>query len=258
MSLVLDQVSYSVKGKKLISEIDLTVSSREVLGLIGPNGAGKSTALKLLSGDYKPHQGKVLLDGGDMASMTPMQLSHSRSVMTQTSQVVFDFTVREIIEMGWVRNASASTKSFAIGEIIESCLVADLVERRFNTLSGGEQQRVQFARSLLQLWRPAEESMQPRYMLLDEPTASMDIRFELGLLSQLRHAIDQDIGVVIVLHDLNLAARFMDQLVLMDHGQVVACGTPEVVLEPDQLSNVYQTPIQVERNDLLNRLLVHS
>jgi len=170
---------------------------------------------------------------------------------------VFDFTVREIVAMGWVQNIDAFTKSKAIKEIIEVCDIADLSERRFNTLSGGEQQRVQFARNLLQLWRPCASS-KPRYLLLDEPTASMDMRYELGLLNHLRQTAGHFIGVVIVIHDLNLAARFMDRLILMNHGEVIAEGAPEVVLDPNRLSDVYQTPIKVERNDLLDRLLVHS
>ena len=116
---------------------------------------------------------------------------------------------------------------------------------------------MQFARNLLQLWRPCASS-KPRYLLLDEPTASMDMRYELGLLNHLRQTAGHFIGVVIVIHDLNLAARFMDRLILMNHGEVIAEGAPEVVLDPNRLSDVYQTPIKVERNDLLDRLLVHS
>jgi len=257
MSLVLDRVSYSVKDNILVSKMDLKVSPGEVLGIVGPNGAGKSTVLKLLAGDLRPLEGVVMLEGNNIETITPLQLSLYRSFMTQTAHIVFDFTVREIVAMGWVQNIDAFTKSKAIKEIIEVCDIADLGERRFNTLSGGEQQRVQFARNLLQLWRPCASS-KPRYLLLDEPTASMDMRYELGLLNHLRQTAGHFIGVVIVIHDLNLAARFMDRLILMNHGKVIAEGAPEVVLDPNRLSDVYQTPIKVERNDLLDRLLVHS
>ena len=257
MSLVLDRVSYSVKDNILVSKMDLKVSPGEVLGIVGPNGAGKSTVLKLLAGDLRPLEGVVMLEGNNIETITPLQLSLYRSFMTQTAHIVFDFTVREIVAMGWVQNIDAFTKSKAIKEIIEVCDITDLSERRFNTLSGGEQQRVQFARNLLQLWRPCASS-KPRYLLLDEPTASMDMRYELGLLNHLRQTAGHFIGVVIVIHDLNLAARFMDRLILMNHGEVIAEGAPEVVLDPNRLSDVYQTPIKVERNDLLDRLLVHS
>jgi iron complex transport system ATP-binding protein len=257
MSLVLDRVSYSVKDNILVSKMDLQVSPGEVLGIVGPNGAGKSTVLKLLAGDLRPLEGVVMLEGNNIETITPLQLSLYRSFMTQTAHIVFDFTVREIVAMGWVQNIDAFTKSKAIKEIIEVCDITDLSERRFNTLSGGEQQRVQFARNLLQLWRPCASS-KPRYLLLDEPTASMDMRYELGLLNHLRQTAGHFIGVVIVIHDLNLAARFMDRLILMNHGKVIAEGAPEVVLDPNRLSDVYQTPIKVERNDLLDRLLVHS
>jgi iron complex transport system ATP-binding protein len=180
--------------------------------------------------------------------------------MAQAVHVVFEFTVREIIKMGWVQGRTLSQTHFqrAASEVVNLCELEHLLDRAFNTLSGGEQQRVQFARNLLQLWRPPGRNPEARFLLLDEPTASMDLRHELMLLAQLRLAKEQNIGVLIVLHDLNLAARFMDRVVLMRYGQIVKAGSPQQVLDETLLSDVYQTPIRVEHNTQLNRMVVHT
>jgi iron complex transport system ATP-binding protein len=143
-------------------------------------------------------------------------------------------------------------------QIVNECDVSQLLNRTFNSLSGGEQQRVQFARNLVQLWRPDSTSYKPRYLLLDEPTASLDLAHELLLLNLLRSAKQQNIGVLIVMHDLNLAARFLDKVVLMTKSRVVDIGTPAMVLNADQLSEVYRTKILVERNNQLDRLVIHT
>lgn len=260
MSLSMKSVGYSVNGSTLVSRLSLSLSAGEMVGLLGPNGAGKSTALKLMAGDIKADSGRVELLGVDIHLKEPIELALSRSVMAQSANVVFDFTVQEIIEMGWVQSRilKSGYKADALVEVVALCELQDYLARPFKTLSGGEQQRVQFARNLLQLWRPEWESKAPRYLLLDEPTASMDIRHELALLRLARKAASKNIGVLVVLHDLNLAARFMDRVLLMNEGRLVAEGSPEEVLNANQLSNIYQTEIQVERNTMLDRLVVHS
>jgi iron complex transport system ATP-binding protein len=260
MSLEMKDVSYLIKDKKLVSEVSLSVASGELVGLVGPNGAGKSTALKLISGELKPSFGNVSLEGTSLGSITSAELSLSRSVMAQSTNVVFDFSVAEIIKMGWVqgRLIDPELMSVAMKQIVNECDVSQLLNRTFNSLSGGEQQRVQFARNLVQLWRPDSTSYKPRYLLLDEPTASLDLAHELLLLNLLRSAKQQNIGVLIVMHDLNLAARFLDKVVLMTKSRVVDIGTPAMVLNADQLSEVYRTKILVERNNQLDRLVIHT
>ena len=257
MSLSAENVCFSVANKTLLDEVTLSLRPGEVVGLIGPNGAGKSTLLKVMSGELKPERGHVRLFQDDIRHLSPSVLASARSVMAQANQVVFDFSVKEIVEMGWLKERSLD-KSKAFADVMRTCEIEELTERRFNTLSGGEQQRVQFARNLLQLWQSDDEELSPKFLLLDEPTASMDMRHELDLLKHVRRAADKNIGVLIVLHDLNLAARFTDRLVLMRSGQIVDVGEPESVLNAEQLSDVYQTHIQVEQNALLNRLVVHS
>lgn len=260
IGLEMRHVSYQLGNKTLVAELDIELRPGELVGLIGPNGAGKSTALKLISGELKPHQGEVLLHGDNLHQIKSQLLALHRSVMAQSVQVVFDFTVREIIEMGWVQGAqlSASKLFDAIQEIVGICELNHLLDRRFNSLSGGEQQRVQFARNLLQIWRPPSEQEKPRYLLLDEPTASMDLRHELMLLEQLASIKQQNVGVLIVMHDLNLAARFMDRVLLMQQGRLVQAGEPAEVFQAELLTDVYRTPIQVEQHSSLERLVIHT
>jgi iron complex transport system ATP-binding protein len=257
MSLAANNITFSVADRNLLDEVSLSLRPGEVVGLIGPNGAGKSTLLKIMSGELTPSAGHVTLFQDNIRNLSPSFLATVRSVMAQANQVVFDFSVKEIVEMGWLNERSLD-KSKALAEIVQHCEISELMPRRFITLSGGEQQRVQFARNLLQLWRPDSDGFEPRFLLLDEPTASMDMRHELELLKHVGRAAKQNIGVLIVLHDLNLAARFTDRLALMRAGQFVDIGRPESVLKAEQLTDVYQTHIQVEQNALLNRLVVHS
>ena len=170
--------------------------------------------------------------------------------------VVFDFLVDEILEMGWI---SGSLERFnqSRSKVVRECELEDLVDRKFNSLSGGEQQRVQFARALLQIMSRTEDD-EDHFLLLDEPTANMDVAHELNLLKVSREILKESVGVVVVLHDLNLAARFSDQIILMDSGCVVASGKPEEVLSGKILSDVYSTPIRVERHEELGRLVVYS
>ena len=219
MSLVLDRVSYSVKDNILVSKMDLQVSPGEVLGIVGPNGAGKSTVLKLLAGDLRPLEGVVMLEGNNIETITPLQLSLYRSFMTQTAHIVFDFTVREIVAMGWVQNIDAFTKSKAIKEIIEVCDIADLSERRFNTLSGGEQQRVQFARNLLQLWRPCATS-KPRYLLLDEPTRGIDVGAKREIYRLMEKIAGEGMAILFVSSEMEEVLGMADRTYVMHEGRI--------------------------------------
>ena len=137
------------------------------------------------------------------------------------------------------------------------CDIDDLRQRRVNTLSGGEQQRVHFARALLQLW-PLIEAGDARYLLLDEPTASLDVAHELLVLKLARQAADAGLGVFVILHDINLAARFADEVVLLQSGRIVDIGAPEDVLTSCALSRVYKTKVLVEHHKMLNRLVIHT
>ena len=180
MSVDIKNLSWEVDSKKILDDISLSITSGEIITILGPNGAGKSSFLKIISGDLKCTEGQIYFDQSNLNDISIQDRSFIRSVMSQSQDVVYDFSTREIIEMGWLdRGISNYSEDFkkAIDQISEECSVKNLLEQSFNTLSGGEKRRVHFARTLIQLWRPSG-SDDPRYMFLDEPTANLDILHE--------------------------------------------------------------------------------
>ena len=173
-------ISLLINGEKIISHLDLEIIPGEITALLGPNGAGKSTALKILAGDIQPSYGDVKYNNINLLEIPIVERARLRSVMSQSQTVAFDFTTLEIIEMGWIHENNESY-SDALEEIITICDLHSLLFRRFNTLSGGEQKRVNFARILLQLWIPKTDNYS-RYLLLDEPFTNLDIFHELKML----------------------------------------------------------------------------
>ena len=259
MTLRAHDVSLRLGANKVLDGVSVAVAPGSFAALVGPNGAGKSSLLRVLSGDLTPNGGGVTLEGEPLALFGSRDLAHLRSVMGQSATIAFDFYVEEVLAMGWLGSALAYRQ--ALRDVVRRCALDGLLGRRFNTLSGGESQRVQFARALLQIWHRgcgASPATAPRYLLLDEPTASLDINHELALLRLAHQACKQNIGVLAVLHDLNLAARFADRVALLDGGSVVADGTPDSVLTAERLSRVYATPVRVENHPRLARLVVYT
>ena len=210
MSVISEKVSYSINQKEILNDISFELNQGEIISVIGPNGAGKSTLLSILSGDINPTLGSVLYNGENITDIDIQDRAFTRSVMSQSQQIIFDFSVREIIEMGWIeRGNSYFSNDFetAILDVAKECDLMNLMNRQFNVLSGGEQKRVHYARTLLQVWRPAK-SKDPRYMFLDEPTASLDLFFEMKLMNSIKHKSKNGYGILVIIHDLNLAANF--------------------------------------------------
>ena len=256
MTISVEKASFTIKENKILDDVSLSVNPGELTSIIGPNGAGKSTLLKLMSGDVKPDAGKVYVNGETIESIDVKRLSILRTVMSQQSSIIFDFYVDEILAMGWV-NGNERQRVDVTKQVIEWCHIGHFIDRRFGTLSGGEQRLVQFARALLQVSSPLGLYAN-RCLLLDEPTASLDLSHELLVIEQAKAMARRGTGVMVVLHDLNLAARFADRIVLMSEGSIVLTGRPNVVLQEDLLSEVYGTPITVECHKSLNRLVVYS
>ncbi|MBA59945.1 MAG: heme ABC transporter ATP-binding protein [Gammaproteobacteria bacterium] len=254
MTLSADELMVSRRGQNIIDGVDISLELGNLSAVIGPNGAGKSTLLSALAGDLEPTKGSITVDGKPIEHFSPSNLAKVRSVMYQSNNIVFDFLVEEILIMGWIRDTFGRSPFAikAVSELAEICGVSELLGRSFLTLSGGEKQRVQFCRALVQLWRPDQE-FGPRYLLLDEPTSNLDVSYELGVLEILKDMTEKETGVLVVLHDLNLASYFSDRIYLMNKGRVFACGEPSEVIRSDTLSDVYGTPISVEdRNGKLH------
>ena len=252
MSIEANSINIDLNGRPILKDVSIKIRQGEVLSVIGPNGAGKSTLLKSLAGDIRPTNGEIYYDKRNINEVNIQERAFTRSVMSQLQAIAFDFSVKEIIEMGWVNRGEsiyASEFENAVIDVVTKCGIKDLINRNFNTLSGGEQRRIHFARTLLQLWRPSD-SKDPKYILLDEPTANLDLTYEVKLLNIVKEAANEGTGVMLVLHDLNLAAKFSDKIVLIDKGGVVKIGAPKEVLNSKILSKVYDIEIRVQEDPL--------
>jgi iron complex transport system ATP-binding protein len=221
--------------------------------IIGPNGAGKSTLIKVLARLLRPHSGKVKYEGADVGRTSESDLAKRRAVLSQAIEVAFPLTVREVVMMGRYPHFGGRPGSIdekITDELMEFFDVLEFSDRNYQTLSGGERQRVNFARVLAQLWRADSRSLPVagspatlsscRYLFLDEPLTFLDIRHQIAFMKKVRDFADApDVVTVGVVHDLNLAARFADQIVLLNHGQVVATGTAADVLTTDRIRDVF-------------------
>ena len=253
MTLQADRVALRLGAAQVLKGVSVQLAGGTVTALVGPNGAGKSSLLRVLSGEIASRG--VCMDGRPLAEMGILDLARRRSVMTQTASMAFDFLVAEVLAMGWI-GGGRELGAAALAEVARDCAVDHLLDRRFNTLSGGERQRVQFARCWLQIWRRSSGGA-ARYLLLDEPTSSLDLDHELLVLRRVRRVSAANVGVLVVLHDLNQAARFADQVVLLANGTIVAAGPPDAVLTNATLSRVYRTSVRVEHHVQLNRLVIY-
>ncbi|OZI33267.1 heme ABC transporter ATP-binding protein [Bordetella genomosp. 1] len=225
-------------ARAVLDDVSLDVPPGRLVGLLGANGAGKSTLLAALAGEVAPRAGAVRCNGDALAGLTPAAQARRRAVLPQHPGLGFDLGVDEVVGMGAYPFPALSPAAVAraCAEALSQAGVAHLAGRRYLSLSGGEQQRVQFARVLVQ----CQAAAGPRYLLLDEPTASLDPRHQLDLLAVARELAHRgDTGVLVILHDLNLAARWCDTLVLLADGRVAAAGTPAQVLTPPRLRQVY-------------------
>ncbi|WP_245410926.1 heme ABC transporter ATP-binding protein [Microvirga flavescens] len=234
-------LSYNRGGRSLVRDVSLEIGKGLFTVIAGPNGAGKSTLLRLLSGELSPTDGEVIFNGSPIRAIPSWRLAHARAVMPQASDLSFPFTALEIANLGIEgigRGLSRSERSSIALEALERADVVHLAHRNYQTLSGGERQRVHFARALAQL--KTGRSVEPRQALfLDEPIASLDLKHQLSLLQEARRLAHGGLTVVAVLHDLQLAASICDDLVLINAGEVVACGSASEVLTPSRLRGAF-------------------
>ncbi|MFC9789252.1 heme ABC transporter ATP-binding protein [Rhodococcus sp. NPDC127528] len=225
--------------RRVLDAVSLDVRRGELLALVGPNGAGKSTLLAALSGDHLVADGHVELDGRPVREWTGTEMARRRSVLPQQHTVGFSFTAREVVEMGrapWARTARRDDDGIAVREAMAACDVERFAERPFAALSGGERSRVALARVLAQ---------RTDTLLLDEPTAALDLGHQEAVMELARDRARAGAAVVVVLHDLALAAAYADTVAVLEGGSLAALGTPRDVLTEGLLSRVYGHPVEV-------------
>jgi iron complex transport system ATP-binding protein len=233
-----------------LSDVSLSLRGGELVGLLGPNGAGKSTALRALTAAIPIQRGTILIEGDNLADLRPRDVARRVAVVTGDAPTLFSFTVREIVEMGrYARRGPFEPLDAEDQEIIDASLesadLGSLAEREIQSLSAGESQRALIARALAQRCRA---------MLLDEPVAHLDLRHQIQLFGLLKRLCAQKgVGVLCVLHDLNLAAEFCDRVVLLDQGETVGEGKPADTLTNDLLQRVYRTRVGVAENPFTGR-----
>ena len=231
--------------KPILHEINLSLARGELLGVIGPNGSGKTTLIRCLSGVLKPTIGSVTLEGKNIQALPDQERARHIAVVPQSAQLPPAFTVLESVSLGrtphlsWLGRLGASDLEI-VQRALQSCEITHLGDRRISELSGGEQQRVLLARALAQ---------DCPVLLLDEPTAHLDLHHQVALLNLVRHmAREQNLAVLVAIHDLNLASLYADRLILLIDGRIRASGTPSEVLTTETLQNAYQVPLQVHAN----------
>ncbi|MEZ7124871.1 ABC transporter ATP-binding protein [Nonomuraea sp. AD125B] len=242
MSLRAHDVRWTAQGRPIVDGITVAFTPGGLTGLLGPNGSGKSTFLRLLAGLLRPHGGTVLLDGHDLDRLPRRDVARRLAVVAQEVSTDAELTVLDVALLGRIphrRRLAASTGEDDLvhaRRALRRCGVAELEHRRWSTLSGGERQRVNIARALAQ---------EPTELLLDEPTNHLDIAHQLALLDLLAAT---PVTVVTALHDLNLAAQYCDQLLLLHQGRLVAAGPPAEVLTEETVERVYRVRTEITRS----------
>lgn len=235
-------ITVKLGNRTILHGVDFVAEPGRVTAIVGPNGSGKTTLLRAMTGEIA-HTGRVLLNGQDTAKLKPWDLAAIRAVQPQSTTIAFPFTVLEIVRLGLSSGLSAGESDLPL-RALEDVDLGGFAGRYYQDLSGGEQQRVQLARVLTQVWEPVVDGS-PRWLILDEPVASLDIGHQFTVMDLARRYAGAGGGVVAVMHDLNLTAMFADHVVLMQAGRIAAKGTPAEVLTDRTLAEVYGCPVPV-------------
>ncbi|MEN8041825.1 MAG: heme ABC transporter ATP-binding protein [Actinomycetota bacterium] len=251
MNLEMRNVTVSVRGHDLLSDVSILLPAGSRTAVIGPNGAGKSTLLATLAGDVKPSAGEVRIGGEQIHLLSPRKLARTRSVLAQTHTTDVAFSVQQAVAMGrfpyrFDAGVSSEENRMAVDGAIADLDVESLRDRQVRSLSGGERQRTAIARVLAQ---------STPIVLLDEPTTALDIRHQESVMALVDRLHSQQRTIVAVLHDLNVVSHF-DRVILLSRGTVAAQGKPADVLTSELLSSVYEYPIDVVPHPTDDRFLI--
>ncbi|HJR34188.1 MAG TPA: ABC transporter ATP-binding protein [Gemmatimonadales bacterium] len=234
-------VRYPGAAAEALADADLTLAAGELVAVVGPNGGGKTTLVRALLNLAPLARGSVTLNGRPIQDWRRGELARHAALVPQREDTPFSWRVSELVGFGrYARRgpleAMGADDTAAVERALTRCDVAEFRERRIETLSGGEWQRVRIARALAQ---------EPRLLVLDEPTASLDLGHEMELFELVRRLVADGLAALVVTHDLNLAARYADRMLLLDGGRIAASGPPEAVMQAELLSRVFRWPVAV-------------
>ncbi|MDU9002905.1 heme ABC transporter ATP-binding protein [Sedimentitalea todarodis] len=235
-------IAVTLGGRTILSDVDFTARAGGITAIVGPNGSGKTTLLRALCAEL-PHGGRMRINGRDVTAHSASELASIRAVLPQSVTLAFPFAVSEIVQLGQVARA-ATPRADLPGRVLAAVGLVGYGARMYQDLSGGEQQRVQLARVLLQVWEPVVDGA-PRWLLLDEPVASLDIGHQLMVMRLAQDYGARGGGVIAVMHDLNLTAMFASHVVLMRRGRVAAAGAVPRVFTDATLSAAYGPALRV-------------
>ncbi len=238
-------LSVRLSGTQVLHGVNIEAAAGQLTAIVGPNGSGKTTSLKAIAGEV-PYDGTVSINGHNIKMLKPWELALKRAVLPQSTVISFPFTVREIVRMGLSvgAKADAADTDRIARDALEAVDLSGFAGRFYQELSGGEQQRVQLARALCQIWEPVQHD-EPAFLLLDEPVSSLDIRHQLTIMRLAKDFCERGGGVIAIMHDLNLTAMFADRMIMMKAGRVHATGHPNEVMTDAVMEAVFGCTMRV-------------
>jgi iron complex transport system ATP-binding protein len=243
--LVVEQVSVSAGKTRIVQDLSFHAKAGEVLAIIGPSGSGKTTLMKAMTGEL-PYSGGITLAGLEVGGLSPEVLAAMRGVLPQASQISFPLNVAEVVGLGLTSSRRERTfRARRIAEALAKVGLSGFEGRSYQELSGGEQQRVQLARVLCQVWDPLPQEGLPHWLFLDEPVSSLDIKHQVQIMQLAADYAKRGGGVVAVMHDLNLTAAFADRVLVMQGGRRLAFGARDEVMQAELLSKAYDFPLEI-------------
>lgn len=244
-TLKLEQVTIKAGNTAVVNAVSVDISCGDVLGIIGPNGAGKTTLLGAMSGDIELTSGSILTNGQPIGQIDARQRACQLAILPQLSSLNFPYTVEEVVALSRIPHCTGKQCDRQIvKEALQAMDIMSLRERLYTHLSGGEKQRVQLARVMAQIWR-SKDAPGRRLLLLDEPTSALDLGHQQQLMQVVRRFANQGVAIVMVVHDINLAARYADTLLALSGGSALAYGRPRDVISAEVVKQLYAVDVRV-------------